>query len=108
MEREIFYPNKLTHTELDKLSGWKLKIATLHFAPGREDCVRIGYGYEFKKKLFDECEYIYVVADRDEIYSDKAEISLKNEIDWDDPNEILSEIGYTIEDIYRKYLEDII
>lgn len=102
---EIFYPNNLTQEEIQKLDGWKLKVATLHFGVKRGDCVRFGYGYALKKAcMFSEEETIHLVADNQEIY--KNPIGLGTEIDWNDITVILSEINFDWKAECKKYIEN--
>jgi len=104
MEEEIFYPNKLTPDEINNLSGWKLKVAVLHFGKTRHDCVELGYGYQLLQKAFDNEPQIYLVADKDEIYN--RAISLECEIDWDDWADIFVETGQTITEYFKKYVAE--
>lgn len=103
-EREIFYPNNLTVDELEKLDGWKLKVATVHFGINRQDCQRSGYGYELKQRCNDEKPEIYLVADKDGVWTERQEISLENELDWNSTRDLLAECGYNIRELYRQYI----
>jgi hypothetical protein len=109
MKEEIFYPNKLTEEEIKDLNGWKLKIATLHFGIKRHDCVDIGYGYIFRPEKFndtrpnyeiEEKNTIILVSEKDGLI--KKPISLRNEIDWDDPTSLLNECGIKWHEIAKK------
>jgi hypothetical protein len=103
-EREIFYPNKLTVEELENLEGWKLKVATVHFGKTRQDCQRLGYGYERKQRWNDDKPEIYLVADKDGVWTERQEVSLENELDWDNEKDLLSECGYNIPELYRQHI----
>ena len=103
MMEDIFYPNNLSIEDVDKLSGWKLKIAVLHFGIGRKDCIRFGYGYKFiKSNIFAEKPTIHFVADRD---GEQRPIDLESEIDWDSPVDLLAECGIKISDIYKQRIK---
>ena len=101
---EIFFPNKLTKSEIENLSGWKLKVACVHFGINRGDCVRFGYGHQLRKEYGDDKAQIYLVADRDGPI--KPIISLEDEIDWNDSSVLLSEIGIEVSDIIKDYLKE--
>ena len=102
MEMEIFYPNKLKKEDILKLSGWKLKAATLHYGKYRGDCIDIGYGYAMiPEDIWDDTEYIHVVSDKSGTHKP---ISLKTEIDWDNPRDLLAECGMNLEDILKDYI----
>lgn len=100
---EIFYPNDLKEKEIETLSGWKLKVATLHFGKSRGDCVRFGYGYALRKDFFDEEKGIHLVADKDGEY--KRSISLVDEIDWSNKGELLAECGISFNDVLRNHIK---
>ena len=101
---EIFYPNNLTKEEAENLSGWKLKVATLHFGKTRGDCVRFGYGYAQIKDVWTDKQIIHLVADKDKIY--ERTISLEDEIDWDNPLDLLAECGKSPENICKERINE--
>jgi len=103
-QREIFYPNNLTVDELQNLDGWKLKVATVHFGTTRQDCQRLCYGYELKQRWNDEKPEIYLVADKDGVWTERQEISLENELDWNSTRDLLAECGYNIPELYRQHI----
>jgi hypothetical protein len=109
----IFYPNKLSSKDLKNLEVWQLKIAALHFNEDRKDCVRLGYGYEYKKEEYSfirpdhkisENPEIILVADKSGLL--KKPISLRDEIDWDDINDILSFCDYSWQDIVKLHISN--
>ena len=105
MKEEIFYPNKLTPEEIKELSGWKLKLATIHFGLTRGDCVEMNYGYIWmKENKWDKPEEAIHLIGNDENNPTKGAISLKNEIDWDDWAEILEETGFSFIEYLRGYI----
>jgi hypothetical protein len=103
-EENIFYPNKLTVSEVEDLSGWKLKVAAVHFGINRGDCVRFGYGYSKKKLRFTDNEVVCLVADSDGMMSEP--ISLEDEIDWNDSAQLLSEVGVTVGDLLKRHIHE--
>lgn len=104
MDHEIFYPNKLTAEEIENLSGWKLKVASIHFGLHRDDCVRFGYGYSYFKWVFDDKKEIYLVADKDDVY--ERPISLATELDWNDKSILLEEIGVDVNELLRNHIKE--
>ena len=113
METEIFYPNKLTYEEALSLSGWKLKVATLHFGKTRNDCVSLGYGYIYRPEKWTDSRPDWEVSDIDTILlaADKSEeykqpISLRGEIEWDDWASVFAETGCNIPDYCREYVAE--
>lgn len=110
---EIFYPNKLLAKDIENLKLWQIKIAALHFAKDRRDCVRFGYGYSYRPEKYNDIRpdwsvekknTIILVADKDSLY--KKPISLRNEIDWDDIKDLLSEIGFNINEFLINHILD--
>ena len=104
MYEEIFYPNKMSLIEAESLTGWKLKVATLHFGKTRRDCVRFGYGYTYMHNSYTGKKEIYLIADDKEIY--KRPLSLHSETDWDDWGAIFAETGQSIADYCRDYVAE--
>jgi len=103
--KDIFYPNDLKLEEVEQLSGWKLKIAVMHFGIGRDDCVRFGYGYKMmKSNIFADKETIHLVADEDGIQAPL--IDLGDEIDWDDPASLIAECGVKIPKLYKDRVKE--
>ena len=105
MDNEIFFPNNLTQEEVENLDGWKLQVAVLHFGKQRGDCVRFGYGYKMmsNNSLFDK-KTIHLVADRDGVY--KKPIDLVNEIDWDNPRDLLHECEIELPKLYKERISN--
>lgn len=104
MAEDVFFPNNLTKEESEKLSGWKLKVAALHFGAARGDCVHFGYGYGLKYSPKFDKKTIHLLADRDG--RQEPAICLGDEIDWDDPSELLREIGVSYTDLLVKHVVD--
>jgi len=107
---EIFYPNKLTEEEVINLSGWKLKVSVLHFGKGRGDCIYLQYGYSLIEECYlDECgnyikeKCIHVVAEGDTNY--KRPVSLRNEINWNNPLDLLIETDFDIDNHLIEYVK---
>jgi len=104
IEDSVFYPNELTKEDIERLNGWKLKTAVMHFGVGRGDCVRFGYGYKLtKSNVFANKETIHLVADSFGLM--KHPIDLDSEIDWDSPASLITECGIKLSDLYKNRIK---
>jgi len=100
MEDGIFYPNKLTKSEIRDLSGWRLKVAVLHFGVGRKYCVDLGYGYKMmRSNYFADMGTVHVVADNNGLWDNP--IDLVDEINWDDSSEFIRLCGVNLDGVYK-------
>jgi len=105
MYNEIFYPNLLTKEEVEKLEGWKLKIAILHFGIRRKECINLNYGYSFiKNNMQSDRETIHLVASEGKIL-DKP-IDLSDEIDWDNLIDLFTEFGINYLNLLKNLLKE--
>ena len=100
---EIFFPNTLTRKEVNNLSGWKLKVALMHFGVSRGDCVRFNYGYSLLPSCKFQRDTIHLVADRDGVL--KQPIDLGDELDWDNCYDLLSETDINVYELFRDYIK---
>jgi hypothetical protein len=105
---EVFFPNSLTKDQVKNLDGWKLKVAALHFGATRRNCVRGGYGYVYRLEKVTDIGYDYfserkptviLVADKNGKL-DKP-LSLRNEVNWNNYNDLLAEQELDVENILR-------